>query len=138
MTVYRHRVRVRYAETDAMGVAHHSAYLLWLEEARIAALAAVGLPYAEVERSGVFMPVVSVHVDYRRPLRFDDEVDLLTTVTLPGPSRVVFTTRLERGETHIADGVVTVAAVASTGRPRRLPDRLIELVTKVGLRPQPR
>ena len=70
--------RVRYAETDAMGVAHHSAYIPWFELARIEALRDLGHSYADLEQSGVMMPVIDLQVAYRRSVRFDDEITLRT------------------------------------------------------------
>jgi acyl-CoA thioester hydrolase len=71
---FTHEVRVRFAETDAMGVVHHAAYLPYLEEARVALLRAAGRPYDEVRAGGVDLAVLEVFVNYRRPLRFDEVV----------------------------------------------------------------
>jgi acyl-CoA thioester hydrolase len=71
-----HRLRTRFAETDAMGIIHHAAYLPYLEEARVAYLRAIGHPYDEVRSDGVDFAVLEVAVQYRHPLRFDDEVDV--------------------------------------------------------------
>jgi acyl-CoA thioester hydrolase len=77
-TDYRfvHRVRTRFAETDAMGIVHHAAYLPYLEEARVAYLRHVGHPYDEVRQEGHNFAVLEVAVAYRRPLSFDEEVDV--------------------------------------------------------------
>lgn len=108
-----------------MGVAHHSACVAWLEEARIAWLRDHGASYRELEASGLLMPVVDLHIRYRRSLRFDDVADLWTTVAAPGPTRLAFTTRLEVAGVMALDGVVTVAAVDRSGRPVRLPAHLL-------------
>ena len=71
-----HRIRTRFAETDAMGIVHHAAYLPYLEEARVAYLRHVGHPYDEVRRDGYNFAVLEVAVQYRRPLEFDQEVDV--------------------------------------------------------------
>ena len=96
-----------------MGVAHHSAYVAWLEEARIAALRARGISYRELEAQGVFMPVTELHIRYRRSLRFDDAVAIATTVVATGPSTVQFASelRLADDDKLIASAVVTVATV---------------------------
>lgn len=87
---FRHRLRTRFAETDAMGVVHHAAYLPYLEEARVAYLRAVGHPYDAVRSgetgrhrteaggrsNGREFPVLEVFVHYRKPLVFDEEVDV--------------------------------------------------------------
>ncbi|MEK7413504.1 MAG: thioesterase family protein, partial [Planctomycetota bacterium] len=93
-----HRIRVRYAETDQMAVAHHSAYVAWFEEARIAWLRNHGHSYKQLEESGTIMPVVELTIRYRKAARFDDELALTTTAVAAGPSRVVFTTVITRGD----------------------------------------
>ncbi|MBA2481940.1 MAG: acyl-CoA thioesterase [Planctomycetes bacterium] len=114
-------IRVRYAESDQMGFAHHGAYVVWLEEARISWLRAVGASYRALEESGVFMPVVECTIRYRKSLRFDDVAELETTVSVRGPSRMSFTTIVRHEGVDCAEGTVTVAAVTRAGRPTRIP-----------------
>jgi acyl-CoA thioester hydrolase len=73
---FSHRIRVRFAETDAMGIVHHSRYLPYLEEARVEYLRHIGHPYNEIRAEGVDMAVLEAGVQYRQPLRFDDVVDV--------------------------------------------------------------
>jgi acyl-CoA thioester hydrolase len=73
---FAHRIRTRFAETDAMGIVHHAAYLPYLEEARVAYLRRLGHPYDEVRRDGFNFAVLEVVVQYRRPLHFDELVDV--------------------------------------------------------------
>jgi acyl-CoA thioester hydrolase len=84
-----HRVRTRFAETDAMGVIHHASYLPYLEEARVEYLRAIGHPYDDVrtgnvgpgaEGEGREFAVLEASVHYRKPLLFDDEVDIALVV----------------------------------------------------------
>ena len=70
------KLRVRFAETDQMGVAHHSSYVLWLEAARVEWLRERDVSYREMERSGVSLAVSSVNVNYRAAAYFDDEVEV--------------------------------------------------------------
>ena len=124
MQAHRLIIRVRYSESDQMGYAHHAAYVIWLESARIEMMRSLGESYRELEASGVLMPVVECQLRYRRPLRFDDEVELRTTASPTGPSRLTFTTDLLLQDHPCAQGVVTVAAVNRAGKPVRLPARL--------------
>jgi len=128
MSGHRLGLRVRYAESDQMGYAHHGAYVIWLETARIELMRAQGESYRALEASGVLMPVVECRVRYRRPLRFDDEVLLETQVVKSGPSSLTFTTRILLGETLCAEGEVTVATVDAAGKPMRLPERVVRLL----------
>lgn len=136
------RIRVRYVECDPMGVAHHSSYLPWMEMGRTELLRAVGESYAALEAAGVFLVVTKVEVKYRRPIRYDDVIELRTTVT--GTSKVKLMhgyelVLVERGgETpdHAADpsvpldgvcavGSTEIACVGSDGKPRALPVWLV-------------
>ena len=123
-----HRVRVRYGESDQMGVAHHGSYIAWLEEARLAWMRSHGLSYRELEASGTMMPVVDLRVGYQRASRFDDELDLTTTATAAGPSRIVFTTEVRRAGELLATGAVTVASTDRNGRPVRIPEAVKALL----------
>ncbi|MBM92892.1 MAG: thioesterase [Phycisphaerae bacterium] len=136
------RIQVRYVECDPMGVAHHSSYLPWMEMGRTELLRAVGESYAALEAAGVFLVVTKVEVKYRRPIRYDDVIELRTTVTGSSKVKLVHGYELvlvERGgkvPDHAADASVPldgVCAVGSTelacvggdGRPRALPGWLV-------------
>lgn len=82
----RIQVRVRYCECDPMGVAHHAAYIPWLEIGRTEILRDCGVTYADLERAGVFLVIAKLDVRYRRPIYYDDLIDVRTNVT--GGSRV--------------------------------------------------
>ncbi len=71
-------IEVRYAETDAMGVVHHATYPIWFEQARIDFFKAVGAPYTEIEKEGFASPVLELTVQYKRPCKFGDVVDVET------------------------------------------------------------
>ena len=128
MPVHTHTIRVRYAESDQMGVVHHGAYVAWLEEARIEWLRSVGRSYRELEATGILMPVVELQISYKRSLRFDDIATLTTTAEAVGPSRLTFRTRIAHGEVQCAEAAVTVACVTREGRPTRLPTGIVELI----------
>ena len=68
--------KVHYHETDKMGITHHSNYVRWMEEARIAFLDHIGCSYAKMEEDGVVSPVVSIRCDYKRTTTFDETVDI--------------------------------------------------------------
>lgn len=72
MAVFKYERQVHYYETDKMGIVHHSNYIRWMEEARIAALAHIGLPYDRMEQDGILVPVLSASCNYRLPFRFGD------------------------------------------------------------------
>jgi acyl-CoA thioester hydrolase len=121
------RVRVRYAETDRMGVVYYANYFVWFEVARTEWLRATGWSYREMERAGVSLPVIEAHCQYRRPAQYDDELDIWTRATLVTPVRVRFDYELVRaGQDDSAATAYTVhAALDGAGRPSRLPDRVL-------------
>ena len=125
----KHQIRVRYSETDQMGVVHHAAYVPWLEEARIEGMRSLGLSYREMEERGVGMPVIDVHVSYKRKLVFDDMVDIETEVEISGQSRVVFHSVLKKDGVVCAVGSVTVATVNDRGAPIRTPADVVAYLT---------
>ncbi|MFN6119206.1 MAG: acyl-CoA thioesterase [Actinomycetes bacterium] len=122
-----HRIRVRFAETDAMGIVHHANYLLYLEEARVAYLRALGRPYTEMREEGVDHAVLECFVQYRRPLAFDEEVDV--HLVLARTTRATFQLAYlltVAGEVR-ATAVTAHGAVNDRGRPVRLPSWLVAL-----------
>lgn len=121
-------VRVRYAETDAMGVAYYANYFVWFEVARTDLLRALGWSYREMEAGGVLLPVIEADCRYRRPARYDDELEIRTEGRLTSPIRLEF--RYEvfmKGQDELmATGRTAHAALAPNGRPCRLPGRVVE------------
>ena len=124
------RVRVRYAETDRMGVVYYANYLVWFEVGRTEWLRATGESYREMERDGVSLPVIEVHCEYRQPARYDDEIDIRTRATLLSPVRVRFDYDIVRAGDEIvtATGHTIHAAIDANGRPCRLPARVVEML----------
>lgn len=72
--------KVAYHETDKMGITHHSNYIKWMEEARVAFLEEIGCGYARLERDGIISPVIGVECRYRHPTTFDDTVEIQVRV----------------------------------------------------------
>ncbi|MGA3128446.1 MAG: thioesterase family protein [Candidatus Korobacteraceae bacterium] len=77
-TISETTLRVRYAETDQMGVVYHSNYIIWLEVGRVELLRQLGFSYQEMEAEGLHLPVVEVKCRYKHPARYDDEVTIRT------------------------------------------------------------
>jgi acyl-CoA thioester hydrolase len=123
-----HRLRTRFAETDAMGIVHHAAYLPYLEEARVEYLRHLGHPYGEVRRGGYNFAVLEVSVQYRRPLEFDEMVDV--HLTAGAVSRATFQLAyLLTVEGEVRATAVTVhGCVDGTGRAVRLPAWIAEVL----------
>jgi acyl-CoA thioester hydrolase len=125
------KVRVRYAETDQMGVVYHSNYFVWFEVGRTDLLRSTGVTYREMEMDGVSLPVIEAHCEYKQPARYDDDLEIRTTGTLMSPARVAFTYEVVRsGDSQtMATGRTVHASIDRSGRPCRLPQRVKELFT---------
>jgi acyl-CoA thioester hydrolase len=121
-------LRVRYAETDKMGVVYYANYFVWFEVARTDLLRALGWSYREMEQAGVSLPVIAAHCDYLRPARYDDELEVRTEGRLLSPIRLEFTyqVRLAGGDSLAASGKTVHASLDASGRPCRLPERIRE------------
>ena len=122
-------VRVRYAETDKMGVVYYANYLVWFEVARADWLRDTGWTYRAMEQEGLGLPVIEAHCDYRTSARYDDELHIHTTARLLSPVRLAFDYTVTRpaDDTVIASGHTVHASVDQGGRPVRLPSRVREL-----------
>ena len=123
------RVRVRYAETDKMGVVYYANYLVWFEVGRCEWMRATGSSYQQLELDGTILPVLAAHCEYRRPVRYDEDVEVRTRATLLSPARVRFDYDVvPAGATEpSASGYTEHCGVSPDGRPRRLPPNLRRL-----------
>jgi acyl-CoA thioester hydrolase len=120
------RVRVRYAETDQMGVVYHSNYFVWFEVGRTDLLRGNGWTYREMEADGVSLPVIEARCEFKVPARYDDDLEIRTTGTLVSPVRVAFSYEIVRPSDRqtVATGQTVHASLDRNGRPCRLPDRV--------------
>jgi acyl-CoA thioester hydrolase len=125
---FHHQLRVRFSETDAMGIVHHSRYLPYLEEARVAYLRHVGHPYAQWRADGVDTAVLECSLRYRKPLQFDDEVDVHLRLAAATRTTFQMTYLLTVRGAARATGVTVHGCVTRSGVATRLPGWLVELV----------
>jgi acyl-CoA thioester hydrolase len=110
---HEHRLRVRYGETDQMGVVHHANYLLYLEESRTRLMADLGCSYAELERSGWSLPVRRTELRFRAPAYYDEELVVRTRVARLGGASVTFASDVLRASDGalLASGWVELACI---------------------------
>lgn len=126
----RSTFRARYAETDQMGVIHHASYLAWCEIGRTDYMRELGVPYAEVERRGVYLAVADVNVRYGAPARYDDLIEVVSRVESVKSRTITFAYeigRLEPDPGPIARASTTLICIDPDGRPRRLPVEVLDL-----------
>lgn len=124
LTEHEIKFRVRYPETDGMGVVHHSRFFQYFEMGRVELLRASGISYAELEMAGVLFVVIKVECRYKSPARYDEELTLHTRVVRTTHVRIDHEYTLKRGETIIAEASTTIACVDRQGNLREIPTDL--------------
>jgi acyl-CoA thioester hydrolase len=117
-------IRVRYAETDRMGLLHHANYLVYFEQGRIELLRSRGWNYKDLEDQGYLLVLTKVEVRYRSPARYDDLLTLRTTVVRTTMVRIDHQYELYRENVLLAEGTTTLACVDRQGQPQALPEIL--------------
>ena len=122
-------LRVRYAETDAMGIVHHAVYPVWMELGRSDLLRDMGQEYSQWEAQGVMMAVGELRVKYRLPAKYDQLVTVRTWVKEAGRRKVVFAYEITREGTRLAEGETSHMIMGPDGRNRTLPEAMLQLVT---------
>ena len=123
------KIRVRYAETDQMGVVYHSNFFPYFESARTESIRELGFTYADMEKMGVIMPVVDVHCRYIRPARYDDLLTIRTTLKeMPLQHKIEFHHDVyNENEEHLATAKITLYFVeAGTMKKTVMPKQLQE------------
>ncbi len=126
-------VRVRFAETDAQGIAHHASFVVWMEVARVAFLAEHAGGYRAIRESGLEALTTEVCVRYHRAAAFDDVLTVWTRVGELRGARFTYEYRIEREGELVADGYSRHATVErGTYRPTRVPVWLVEAITSAG------
>ncbi len=128
-------ITVRFAETDQMGVVHHSEYVVWFEAGRVAWMAAAGMPYTEIAGAGYNFAVTDLQCRYREAIRFGDAVQVITRLESLRSRQVEFVYEIRNPHTRAiyADGRTRHTCVDGDGRMTRLPDWIaLRLTGKVG------
>jgi len=126
------KLRVRFAETDQMGIVHHSNYAIWFELARVKWLEDRNMSYREWEESGVSLAVSELQVKYRNAAKFDDEINVEVKLTLAKSRRSHFEYRLYRTSDNalIATGKTTHTPTNRNGQAIRLPEQWLSQLQK--------
>ena len=115
-------IRVRYAETDKMGLLHHANYLVYFEQARTELLRSQGLTYRQMEDQGFFLVITNVEVKFKSPAHYDDVLTVKTTVTRSTQVRIEHTYEVSCQGRAVAEGKTTLACVDRSGKLQALPD----------------
>jgi acyl-CoA thioester hydrolase len=116
--------RVIYADTDNFGVVYYGRYLEWLERGRAEVLRAAGVTYAEFEKEGIFAPVVHLEVDYKHPAKYDEELQIETTIKSMGNSSMHFQYRIMKEDILIAEASTVNVFVKKNGTKVKISEKI--------------
>lgn len=124
------RLKVRYSETDQMGIVHHPQYLVWCEIGRIELMRELGYAYADIERDGTLLAVAEASLRYARAARYDDDIRIVTRIDAVQSRTVTFSYRVLREHGPdlelLATAVTKLIAIDRTGASKRLPPELLQ------------
>ena len=127
--VCKSRIRVRYAETDQMGMVYYANYLIWMEAGRSDLCRECGFSYRDLEREEkAYLAVAEANCRYLSPARYDDEIIVETELSRVGSRVVEFNYRIKRGDNLLAEGRTLHVVIGPDGRPRVMPERYLNLL----------
>ena len=133
MKTHEVQLRVRYSETDQMGVVYHGNYLPYFEIGRVEWLRDKGVSYKWMEENGVGLPIVSLTLNYKKPARYDDLLTVRTTFKSQTSVKIEFDCEIlsEQGELLTTMSIILVFVSFKTGRPTAPPDYIKAILEKV-------
>lgn len=128
MYTYEHKIRVRYGETDQMGVVYYGNYPLYYEEARTESIRQLGVPYTELEAKGIMMPVARMNIKYVLPAKYDEELRIRSSITEMPNRSITFLNEIFNEEDYLINIGETVLLFMDTEsrKARRAPEFLLE------------
>jgi len=128
------KLRVRYSETDKMGVVYHGNYIQYFEVGRVEYMRDIGVVYAELEKEGIGMPVVNIDINYRTPAVYDEELTIETWIEKLPTSKIQFHNKAigESGKV-VCEAVVTLVFINENFRPIKSPESVIEALKANGV-----
>lgn len=132
MFEHRTTLRTRYSEVDRMGYVYYGNYATYFEVGRVEAMRQLGITYAELEASGIMMPVVRYEIDYRKPAFYDEELTIITRVKEIPRSRITFEYETWNTKGELLNTALTqlVFVDSKTMKPQRAPEVIVEASKK--------
>ena len=133
MKVHQVSLRVRYSETDQMGVVYHGSYVPYFEIGRVEWLRNKGISYKELEESGIALPIVSMNINYKKPARYDDLLTVITTFKGQSSVKVEFDCEIrnENQELLTTAHFILVFVDVKIGKPIAPPKHILELFNEI-------
>lgn len=126
------QIRIRYAETDQMGVVYHGNYALYLEMGRIEWLRKLGVSYKNMEENGVMLPVISLSINYKKSAVYDDVINVKTQLKREPTAKIEFEYEItnEKGELLTTASTTLVFIDMKTNRPMKVPQYILDAISK--------
>jgi len=126
--IFKHRLRVRYAETDQMGVVYYANYFVWFEAARTDFLRTIGMPYKSLEQQGIFLPVVEAYARYIAPAFYEDEivVEIQLKEIKSASLKIFYNVKRCSDNKLLVEGYTKHTVINKNGKIKRMPDNLRE------------
>lgn len=130
MKIHEIKTRVRYQETDQMGIVYYANFLVYFEMGRTELLRSLGLPYSEMEKDQIYFPVAEAHCRFRSPARYDDVLIIQTCVSELKHATIKFSYKVirEGDNTLIAEGFTKLACLNANRKPAPMPEKLKKLL----------
>lgn len=125
------KIVVRYAETDRMGIVHHSVYPIWYELGRTDFIKAIGLTYSQMEEMGIMLPLVSLTSNYKRPSNYEDELIIKTSINKLTPARIEFLYEVYKEDELINTGTTVHAWVGKDLKPLNVKKHFADIYSKI-------
>ncbi len=125
------KIRVYYEDTDCGNVVYYANYLRYMERSRTELLRDHGIELCEYQKQGLLFAVVEAHVKYRRPAKYNDLLDLESTVSDLSSIKITFKTEIRKEGELLVRGTVVVVCVSADGRARRIPDEVMEALERL-------
>jgi len=123
-------IRVRYAETDKMGIVYHTNYFEWFEISRVDMLDQIGIPYRELEARGFLLPVLEISAKYRQPAYFDDRIDVTCFIDEPPTLRINVSYEVRRGDDLLATGDSRHVFMTPDGKATKPPRDVLDIFSQ--------
>jgi acyl-CoA thioester hydrolase len=130
MNEHKVEVRVRYGETDQMGVVYHGSYVPYFEIGRVEWLRNKGVSYKDMEQNGIALPIVSMHLNYKKPARYDDVLTISTKLKNHSGVKIEFDCEIrnENEELLTTAHFILVFVDVKTGRPTQPPQYILDVI----------
>ena len=134
MNKHKIKLRVRYSETDKMGVVYHGNYIQYFEVGRVEYMRNIGIVYAELEKKGIGMPVININIDYVQPAPYDQELCIETWVESLPTSKIIFHNEaLDENGKLVCKAQVTLVFVNSKFKPIKVPKSVFRALEENGV-----